>query len=213
MQVAKKKATKFYVASAIALIVFFIFNKADKKPGEGIVHGATKPIARFFSNAGRWFDKQYSFFSSIGIMKKSNEQLLEELNELKYYQKPPPKSLGREWLEKEFIPILDKYTISIEDKIRTIYEHIAGQINQPIQSLNKGKILVTGGGAHNIFLIERLVKNTKHQIITPETQIIDFKEAIIFAFLGVLRLRDEVNCLASVTGAKKDNSGGSMISI
>lgn len=156
--------------------------------------------------------KEYDQDGITGRSGKLNEQLLEELNGLKYYQKPPPKSLGREWLEKDFIPILDQYAISIEDKISTIYEHIAWQISQPIQSLKKGKILVTGGGAHNSFLIERLKYNTKHQIITPETQIIDFKEAIIFAFLGVLRLRNEINCLASVTGASRNNIGGAIIS-
>lgn len=83
MQVAKKKATRFYVALAIALILFLIFNKATQKPGEGLIHGTTKPIARFFSNTGRWFGQQYGFFSSIGTMKRDNELLIEENIKLK----------------------------------------------------------------------------------------------------------------------------------
>ena len=69
-------------------------------------------------------------------------------------------------------------------------------------------ILITGGGAHNVFLIELFSEKTKHKTIVPSSQIIDFKEAIIFAFLGVLRLREEANCLKSVTGADHDHSGG-----
>jgi len=82
-QVAKKKATKFYVALAIAAIIFFIFNNAQQKPGESIVHSASKPFAKFFSNSARWFNRQYEFFSSIGSMKKENEALQDENIRLK----------------------------------------------------------------------------------------------------------------------------------
>lgn len=140
-----------------------------------------------------------------------NQYLLEKLNLLPYYQLPPPKSLGREWMENEFIPILEQSTISDIDKLRTIYEHIAVQIVKTIAFKEKGKLLATGGGAHNSFLIERIQSGTQHQVIVPDTSIIDFKEALIFALLGVLRLQNENNCLSSVTGSSKDNSGGLVI--
>ncbi|MCK4700198.1 MAG: anhydro-N-acetylmuramic acid kinase, partial [Bacteroidales bacterium] len=74
----------------------------------------------------------------------------------------------------------------------------------------KGRLLITGGGAHNIFLVEKIQLHSKHDIIIPGKDIIDFKEALIFAFLGLLRLENKTNCLASVTGSSKDNIGGSV---
>jgi anhydro-N-acetylmuramic acid kinase len=90
--------------------------------------------------------------------------------------------------------------------MRTIYEHIALQITKDLSG--KRKMLVTGGGAFNSFLIERMQALTTTEIVLPEPDLIDYKEAIVFAFMGVLRLREQVNCLASVTGARKDSCGG-----
>lgn len=134
--------------------------------------------------------------------------LLVQLNNLAFYKKPGPKSLGREWFESEFMPILDKYDFGLRDLLRTTYEHIATQITLATESSVKKPVLITGGGAHNKFLIDLLKAKTNHQIIIPDKQIIDFKEALVFAFLGVLRMRHEINCLASVTGAKRDSVGG-----
>ncbi|MDX2443083.1 MAG: anhydro-N-acetylmuramic acid kinase [Bacteroidales bacterium] len=157
--------------------------------------------------------KEYDRNGETGRKGKLHTDLFDRLNQLPYYSESPPKSLGREWMEKEFIPVLDQFSFSIEDKLRTVYEHIAFQICQPIQAFQEGTILVTGGGAHNTFLIEKLREKTKHKIILPENQIIDYKEAIIFAFLGVLSFLGEINCLSSVTGASRDNIGGSIISV
>ncbi len=140
-----------------------------------------------------------------------NQDLLEKLNRLPYYQLSPPKSLGREWMESVFIPVLEQSTSSDLDKLRTIYEHISVQIAKTIAFKEKGKLLATGGGAHNNFLIERIQAGTQHQVIVPDKKIIDFKEALIFALLGVLRLQNENNCLSSVTGSSNDNSGGLII--
>ncbi len=156
---------------------------------------------------GKEFDRN----GETGRNGSINQDLLQKLNLLPYYQLAPPKSLGREWMESEFIPILEQSYVSDIDKLRTVYEHIAVQIAKTIAAEKKGKLLATGGGAHNSFLIERIQSGTQHQVIVPDKKIIDFKEALIFALLGVLRLKNENNCLSSVTGASKDNSGGLII--
>lgn len=139
-----------------------------------------------------------------------NSDLLKQLNALPFYQKKAPKSLGREYAEKHTLPILKRSNIPTADKLRTYSEHIAVQISEISNNLPKGKLLITGGGAHNTFITERIKKHSRHIIYIPEKKIIDFKEALVFAFLGVLRLRNEANCLKSVTGAGKDNIGGSV---
>jgi anhydro-N-acetylmuramic acid kinase len=139
---------------------------------------------------------------------KINSKLLVELNSLDYYKKPFPKSLGFEFVKETVLPILEKYSIVIEDKINTFTEHIAMQIAKALPK-KEGKLLITGGGAYNDFLIER----TQHylpkiKIVIPDTKILEFKEALIFALLGVLKLRGEVNVMSSVTGAKIDHCSG-----
>ena len=74
----------------------------------------------------------------------------------------------------------------------------------------KNKMLVTGGGVLNTFLLNGIIKKCNAVIIIPEKEIIEFKEAIIFAFLGVLRIRREINCLKSVTGARSNSCGGAI---
>jgi len=136
--------------------------------------------------------------------------LLGQLDGLEYYVKPPPKSLGREWLMDHFIPLLDQQATStpVPDLLRTIVEHIARQLAAVIRTREES-ILVTGGGAYNEFLLERIQALLPHNHLhRPASLLIDFKEALVFAFLGVLRMRNEANCLASVTGAGEDNVGG-----
>jgi anhydro-N-acetylmuramic acid kinase len=139
-----------------------------------------------------------------------NQCLLNELENIEYYQRNFPKSLGKEWLLKEFLPIIDKYNISINDKLRTVSEHIVCQILNATKTSNNLKILFTGGGTYNDFIVHKVIDKSSHTIIIPQSNIIDFKEALIFAFLGVLRYRGEVNCLKSVTGAINNNIGGKL---
>jgi len=134
--------------------------------------------------------------------------LLEELEQLDYYRQPPPKSLGREWLEAVFLPILDRYTLPPADKLRTLYEHIARRICSHIAADAGKKVLVTGGGAHNRFLVTLLKEKCRAAIIIPGTELVDYKEALIFALLGLLRLLGQPNTLASVTGAGRDACSG-----
>lgn len=132
--------------------------------------------------------------------------LLKQLNRHPFYGQFPPKSLGREFFEANQIQLLQG--LSVPDMLATFVEHIALQIALPISILPKGKILCTGGGARNKFLIERLQARTKHEVVVPEKQIIDYKEALVFAFLGLLRLEGKTNVLASVTGAESDSCSG-----
>ena len=136
-----------------------------------------------------------------------DHKLLKKLNSLTYYKIAPPKSLGIEWIEKNLLSIVEASNISIEDKLRTFVEHIATQISLTITSNNK-KILLSGGGTFNSFLVERIKANSNNKFVIPTKDIIEFKEALIFSFLGVLRLRHEINCLKSVTGAEQNNVGG-----
>jgi anhydro-N-acetylmuramic acid kinase len=140
---------------------------------------------------------------------KLNRALLDELNQITFYKQPFPKSLGREDIENSVFPILQKYEISLEDKLNTFCKHIAFQISEVLsKDISDAKMLITGGGTLNKFLLECIEDKCNLKIVIPPKDIIDFKEAIIFAFLGVLRVRNEVNCLKSVTGASVDSSGG-----
>ncbi len=137
-----------------------------------------------------------------------NPNLFDELNDLNFYHEHYPKSLGFEFVKGTILPLISKYNDTIENLLRTFTEHIAYQTAKIL--LNKtGKMLVTGGGAFNDFLILRMQQLLPEiEIIIPDSKTINFKEALIFGFLGVLKLRNEINVLASVTGAKHDHSSG-----
>ena len=132
------------------------------------------------------------------------DSLFAQLNQLTYYKEKGPKSLGKEWVEQYIKPLLKQYS-NIPDLLNTFTEHAAFQMGKNLQN---GSCLTTGGGTFNNFLIERLKHYSKTNLIIPNKKIIEYKEALIFAFLGVLRLRNEMNCLSSVTGAKSDCSAG-----
>lgn len=137
-----------------------------------------------------------------------NQDLLTELNHLDFYQKKYPKSLGIEFVNATILPIIDNYSISIEDKLHTFVEHIAMQIAFTLPK-KEGKILITGGGAYHLYLLERIQNYLpKMNLIVPNNKTLEFKEALIFGLLGVLKLRNEINVLCSVTGAKNDHSSG-----
>lgn len=139
------------------------------------------------------------------------QPLLEELNALEFYRLPYPKSLGFEFVKETVLPMMENYQESDEDKLATFTEHTALQIANVVRLTGNGELLITGGGAYNDFLIGRikqLLPDTK--VAIPDDKTIQFKEALIFALLGVLKLRDEVNVLSSVTGAQKDHSSGVM---
>jgi anhydro-N-acetylmuramic acid kinase len=166
------------------------------------------PVNMAFNHFIKEQGYEYDLDGNLGRTGSIQNELLTLLNELEFYHQKGPKSLSREWFENEFLPLINSFQLTPEDILRTLYEHISDQLSLAIDQYPKGQILVTGGGAHNVFLIELFSEKTKHKTVVPSEQIIDFKEAVIFAFLGVLRLRNEINCLKSVTGSNHDHSGG-----
>lgn len=138
--------------------------------------------------------------------------LLEQLEQLDFYKQPQPKSVGREWFEAEFLPLIGSPELPVNDVLNTCCVHIAKQIAAVLNDNKIGSVLVTGGGAFNTFLIEKLKENYKGRIIIPDSDTICFKEALIFAFLGWLRIKGKINTLATVTGAMRDSIGGAIYS-
>ncbi|HSZ26098.1 MAG TPA: anhydro-N-acetylmuramic acid kinase, partial [Cytophagaceae bacterium] len=158
-------------------------------------------------------NKRYDNGGKMAASGKINDTLFGKLNKFGFYKKDFPKSLGREWIEKEIFPLLDASTISVEDKLATVCEHIAYQISLIVlPHRKKTSVLVTGGGAFNEYLIGRIRKfaGEKIEIVLPNAQTISYKEAVIFAFLGLKRVLGEVNALSSVTGASQDSIGGAL---
>ena len=160
------------------------------------------------NRAGLPYDKDGQLSRNGNII----PELLAALNGLGYYHQSAPKSLGKEWYESVFHPVLEPFMEKhqLADMARTIVEHIAVQIadNVPKEAQS---MLVTGGGAHHSFLIQQ-IRNQRNtlDVIVPDNLIVDYKEALIFAFLGLLRLHGENNCLRSVTGARMDSCGGAV---
>jgi anhydro-N-acetylmuramic acid kinase len=163
-------------------------------------------LNRLASGMGMEYDKDGEMARAGNI----DHDLLEKLNNLAYYNQNWPKSLGREWLEQEFLPLLEHDRKPAENLMRTICEHIALQVNRSVMNKFSSKILVTGGGAHNKFLVERISALGDHRWMIPQKDWIDFKEALVFAFLGVLRWRGEPNVLHSVTGSRISHAGGAI---
>jgi anhydro-N-acetylmuramic acid kinase len=158
-------------------------------------------------------EKMNMVFDEDGHIARSGkviQSLLEEWNALSYYHSAPPKSLGREFFEANFLSKFQQSTYSVADLMCTAVEHGAFQIARVLNDQSISKVLVTGGGAKHHFFIERVKAHTNCEIHIPSQEIIDFKEALVFAFLGVLRYRGEVNTLASVTGASRDSIGGAI---
>ncbi len=168
---------------------------------------AVNTVLNFYSNL-LGFD--YDDAGKISKTGNIDQNLLNELNDLEYYKKAFPKSLGMEDVRDVLLPLINSYSISTKDKMRTFVEHIAFQIAAILPN-RKHSILVTGGGVYNDFLIERIKwLSPNSDVIIPKPKIIEYKEALIFAFLGLLKLRGEINVLSSVTGASEDHSSGNV---
>lgn len=156
----------------------------------------------------REVEKEYDVDGNIARSGKISSALFSALNELDFYKMNGPKSLGREWVENEVIPLIDSFNLSLADRLCTFCEHIAYQIGSHISG---GKVLLTGGGALNVYLVERMSALAPQcTYFVPDKLTVNFKEALIFAFLGVLYWYDIPNCLSSVTGASYNCVGGAL---
>jgi len=157
--------------------------------------------------------KSYDKDGEIAASGKIIPELLNQLNSFSFYKKSPPKSLGREWFENEFLPAIENERYSIADRLRTVTEHIGTQIANSLFLSPGTTMLCTGGGAYNNLLVEVIEEQVSRHgihVVVPDATIVEFKEAIIFAFLGLLRIHDLPNALASVTGATANAVSGAI---
>jgi anhydro-N-acetylmuramic acid kinase len=152
--------------------------------------------------------KNYDEDGLLAAQGKLDESLLCELNSLDFYAQQGAKSLGREWVEEVFYKKIEASNISLQDKLRTVCEHVAIQVSRSAQGK---KMLVTGGGAFNKFLMQRIADLCACKVVIPDAQVVNFKEALVFAFLGALHVRNQANCLSSSTGAKQCCVGGCLV--
>ena len=177
---------------------------------------ANRVLNMLANDAGKPFDENGEM-AALGIV---HEDLLHQLNTLEYYRHPYPKSLANDFGTDLVYPIIKAGGISIPDALRTYCEHIVFQTVNAIKAFGNTspatrdtKLLVTGGGAFNSFLVNRLSEELKSlhlEVVVPDAKLINFKEALIMAFIGVLRWRQEYNVLASVTGASRNSIGGAL---
>lgn len=177
---------------------------------------ANRVLNMLANDAGKEYDKDGEMARSGNI----NNELLKQLNALEYYQLPFPKSLANDMGTDLVYPLIKSTNISTADALRTYLEHIAIQIHDAVlQVVNNagiapsGKLLATGGGALNVFLVE-IVKEklaSLHvELIIPDKKLVNYKEAMVMALIGVLRWRQENNIFSSVTGASRDSIGGAL---
>lgn len=157
------------------------------------------------AETGKPFDKNGAISAGGSI----NAALLAQLNALPFHAQKPPRSLGREWFNAAVQALINDRSMPLQDRMRTVVEHIAQQLGSALKN-TRSPVLMTGGGAHNSFLLDRIRANTRADVQVPHRTIVDYKEALVFALLGLLRMRGEVNTLASVTGAKRDSVGGAV---
>ncbi len=162
-------------------------------------------LNKFAKKLGKNYDEDGAF-ARKGIV---NKTILSNLNSLKFYTENPPKSLGIEWVNQNILPVLKDETP--ENILATFTEHAAIQIAETFNNFSLKKVLFTGGGTYNSYLLERIKSKTKTEIIVPEKNLIDFKEALIFAFMGVLKMNGKINVLSSATGSSENHSSGILL--
>ena len=195
---------------------------ANENPssGSGFIAFDVCPANRVLNMLVNEMGKEYDDGGQIAASGMVNEDLLEKLNRLNYYQLPYPKSLANDFGTDIIYPLIKQAGLEINDALRTCVEHIIVQITEAINTLKNpkpetqnSKLLATGGGAFNTFLIKRLSERLKElnvEVIVPNKKLVNFKEALIMAFIGILRWRQEKNVLTSVTGATRASIGGAL---
>ena len=181
------------------------FSNISIKKDNGIIAYDICPVNIILNYLSKKINLDYDKEGKIGKSGSVNLDLLQKLNQIDYYKKSYPKSLSREWLENEMLKLDEIKYLKTEDLLATFYEHIGLQIGE---KLKDNLVYISGGGAKNKFLINRIKKYSKSKIIIADQLNLDYKEAIIFGFLGVLKSRNEINCLKDVTGADRDSCSG-----
>lgn len=164
------------------------------------------PVNIILNQLAQKFNKNFDKNGDLAKQGIVNDELLLKLNSLDFYKQPHPKSLGIEWCNENIFPLFKD--IQTLDLLATFTEHAAQEISNIFNENRLKNVLFTGGGVYNHYLIEKIKAKTNTEIIIPEKEIIEYKEALIFAFMGVLRLNNEINVLASATGSSHDHSSG-----
>jgi anhydro-N-acetylmuramic acid kinase len=161
--------------------------------------------------------QEYDAGGKLAASGTVNEALLQQLNGLSYYQQPYPKSLANSFGTDEVFPLVEAAGLSVPDALRTYTEHIVQQIVRAIENFKdqipNSKLFVTGGGAFNTFLIQRLsevLQGYGVEVVIPDQNTVNYKEALVMALIGVLRWREEYNVISSVTGAQRNSIGGAL---
>ena len=162
-------------------------------------------LNQFALKLGKNYDENGDFARAGTV----NFEILTLLNTLPFYQSAPPKSLGIEWINEHVLPLLEGD--HAENILATFTEHAAFQIAEIFNQFKLKNVLFTGGGTYNSYLIERIKNKTSTAIIVTEKELIDFKEALIFALMGTLRIKNEINILSSATGSSADHCSGILI--
>ncbi len=184
-----------------------IANVSYEKDGKRIASDIC-PANQLLNYLSRQLGSPFDTNGNYAQLGKLNLELFKNLNNHNYYSLDIPKSISNQLVVSEFIPILDNSDTSVQDKLYTVCKHIAFQLHKSLENRPDQIIVITGGGAHNTFLTTAIKLETGLNVVLPSKRVVDFKEAMIFAFLGVLRSSSEVNCLASSTGADRDSSVG-----
>lgn len=180
-------------------------NISLKKDGQRIAFDIC-PVNIVLNKIAENFGKKYDENGELSKSGTIIPELLSKLDELEFYAKDHPRSLGIEWVNEHFSPLIQHENLT--DVLATCNQHFANQIASTIEKFGLKNVLITGGGAYNKFLIKTIQSQTSAQIIIPENTIVEFKEALIFAFMGVLKILGENNVLASATGSSHDHSSG-----
>jgi len=180
---------------------------------------ANRVLNLLASDTPKGFDEN----GTLAASGRLNEDLFQVLNAFSYYQLPYPKSLSNDFGINELFPLFEKSGLSVPDALRTYSQHIVFQISKSIQELKKtvpGKehlrLLITGGGAHNLFLVGSLQEELLQdgiECVVPDKNLVDYKEALVIALMGALRWREDINVMHSVTGASKDSINGAVWSV
>jgi len=181
------------------------------------------PANRILNMLAAGTQKGYDDKGSIAQSGKTDEKLLEQLNQFPYYQQPFPKSLSNDFGIREVYPLLSHADLSLADRLSTYCAHMVFQISRSLLELKKLmtdkprlRLLITGGGAHNLYLVNQIrqaVESENIECMVGDDQLTDFKEALIMAFIGVLRWREDINVMGSVTGASQDSINGAVWSV